>query len=440
MDFYTYIDRKYAVDKEKLPKRTQFEVYLHQISPSVRNALFISEEPTLWNEERYTEYGIHLPVEIESTYEPSEIITKAKVGPGRKKLNRKDITYSEMIESQRASFLTFLSDISQEDPNYLRYLIYALERNIFLNRNSISTVRTLLMLSKPRKFPSYSSECAQLMAVAALKSKNPKAFKLLPLYKIHPELMFRLKLAFEQEFNATDLIFLANSAGYELSSHLMDNLEGFEENLETTILETYDRLTIKFEQDESLETDESIVISLMNPSLPIKEFKLMNLLCHPTFKSAIFSLLEQAALMPLDYENKSRRKQLVRMLEARPKHLYIPNDNVTLEERLKQIKGVRNFKTTVEIATGRDYYLRERYEQAEKHLLRAVRKNSKSFKLYLYLSDMYKTQNRYKDAADILQLGLKQLPKHLELDNQLRLINRLLRDEKYKGRASARRA
>ncbi|MBO1304566.1 hypothetical protein JZO70_00215 [Enterococcus sp. 669A] len=433
MDFNSFIDKKYGVTGAKMPKRSKLDICLSYIPPAIRNSLFISKEPTLWNKASYAKYGVILSEGIEGTYEPSEIIVAEKLGPGKTKQIKKNVSYSEMTEGERQGYLSFLSDIVQEDAGYLRYLIYALERNVFLNRNIVSTVRTLTILSNPKKFPAYSYECSQLMAVAALKSKDPKVLKLLPLYKIHPELMFLLKITCQQAFSAADLIYLANSAGYELEEHQMRNLESFEENLEKAITETYGSSTIQFKLDKSLNTDEAIVISLLNPSLPITEFKFINLLSDPKFKSAILPLFNQAALQPCAAENKRRRNQLMRMLEGRPKNIDIPNDGLSVQQRLDKIRGVYKIDVVSEEALGIDCCIRERYEQAEKHLLRAVRKRSSSVKPYQCLAHMYQKQNRYVDALDILNLGLTRLPKHSILANQLKYVHRLIRAEKHQN-------
>ncbi|MGM0215741.1 hypothetical protein [Enterococcus sp. AZ109] len=425
MDFNEYIDKKYKSTGVAAPRKSQVELHIQRIPAYFRKALFISNEPTLWNKECYEDYGISLSQTCKSSFDPSEIITSLPIGKGQEKAPEKLTSYSDMSKNQRRSYLTFLSDIKNGDTSYFSYLFFSLERNIFLNRNISQTVRVLAKVHRSYKKTLISKKSNELMAVVALKTKDPEIFSVLSLYQIHPELLFLIMVAFEHEFTAIDLMFLAKSVGFTDTEFMYSYPDRFERNLTKILL---NHPPLNFSLNYSVKTDEWITISLQNPSLPIKEYRFQNLISDPKIRSTIYSLLEQANTSSFfadeAYEDEQRRKKLKKILKTIPENIYIPTDGLTLHQRLDKMEDFAVINVELEESKGIDLYIRERFEQAENRLLPLVKNKKASIKLYLCLSRMYQKQARYLDAIEFLTLGLELLPKHPALTHQLSTIKK----------------
>lgn len=275
--------------------RNQFDFYKKSIPSNIKSLLYIADKRTVWNKNQYNKDGVTISFQIDSDFEPSEIITTLPVKQGDETTLGYYPSYYEMTPEQRFKYLTFLTDISiPVDIGYVFVFYYGLERNIYLNKNLNESIDMIITLQKHHTNKSFMSYSNDAIIYAAMKMKDPTILYKLNLDNLRPELLFLVKGSFIGNFTARDLILMSKAVGFTNQRYIRSHPELFEKVL-TSILEAkYSKEVYELNQLAELDTKKAIRLMLANISIPEREFQYPNLLLSSKIHSDIYLLIKEA--------------------------------------------------------------------------------------------------------------------------------------------------
>lgn len=275
--------------------RNQFDFYTKSIPSNIKSLLYIADKRTVWNKNQYNKNGVTISFQIDSDFEPSEIITTLPVKQGDETTLGYYPSYYEMTPEQRFKYLTFLTDISiPVDIGYVFVFYYGLERNIYLNKNLNESIDMIITLQKHHTNKSFMSYSNDAIIYAAMKMKDPTILYKLNLDNLRPELLFLVKGSFIGNFTARDLILMSKAVGFTNQRYIRSHPELFEKVL-TSILEAkYSKEVYELNQLAELDTKKAIRLMLANISIPEREFQYPNLLLSSKIHSDIYLLIKEA--------------------------------------------------------------------------------------------------------------------------------------------------
>ncbi|MBX8938852.1 TerB N-terminal domain-containing protein [Enterococcus gilvus] len=441
MGLLDFLKKRPNSNFKKAASKNQIELYTNSIPSDVKNLLFISNQRTTWNKNEYTQNGISISFEVSSDFEPSEIIIDLPVRSGIANPLGYYPSYYEMTPEQRYKYLSFLTDISKPiDIGYVFVFYYGLERNLYLNQKideSIDMIVTLQRYHSNKSFISYSNDA---LVYAAMKKKDPTILYKLNLSSLSPELLFLVKGSFIGNFSVEDLMKMSKAVGFTNQRYMKSNPEIFMKKLLNLLQTKYGKENYELDQTTKLDTKETIRLVLANISIPEREFEYPNLLLNSQIHSDIYFLLKDAHEQTKTELKKMRKdmpdnlKKESKKIVKEKKEIYIPNDGLSLKERILLSKEPINDGFDEEIK-GIELYKQENFKEAEEWLLRSVKGDFDAPGLYERLGILYRKQKRFSDEVEILKIGIKNVENNTKLNERLAKAIELNEKNKLKSKS-----
>jgi len=116
------------------------------------------------------------------------------------------------------------------------------------------------------------------------------------------------------------------------------------------------------------------------------------------------------------------------------KEIYIPNDGLSLKERILLSKEPINDGFDEDIK-GIELYKQENFKEAEEWLLRSVKGDFDAPGLYERLGILYRKQKRFSDEVEILKIGIKNVGNNTKLNERLAKAIELNEKNKLKSKS-----
>lgn len=436
MGLFNFFKKDNNSSKQKKHTGNKIAVYTNSIPPDVKDLLFISDKPTVWNKTQ----NVPISFELSSDFEPSEIITSLPVRQGNESPLGYYPSYSEMSPEQRFKYLSFLTDITNPiDIGYVFVFYYGLERNIYMNRKFTESIDMIVKLQHyhiNKSFLSYSNDA---LIFAAMKTRDPSILYKINLDYLRPELLFLVKGSFIGSFSPEDLMVMAKTVGFSNQRYIKSDRELFSDNLKKLLQKEFGRDEYVLDKAIKIDTKEMIRLMLANTSIPEREFQYPNLILSSKIHSDIYLLIKEA--------HEKTKVELAELRKKKPnKHMkkgskdtkkkdeiYTPNDGLSLKERILLSKEAISDGFDEEMR-GIELYKEGNLKDAEKWLLRSVKANFNAPALYEKLGILYRKQKRFSDKVEILKIGIKNAGNIPKLTDRLAKAIELSEKDKLKNK------
>ncbi|MBO0451370.1 MULTISPECIES: TerB N-terminal domain-containing protein [Enterococcus] len=437
MGLFNFFKKDNNSNKQKKHRGNKIAVYTNSIPSDVKDLLFISDKPTVWNK---TQNG-PISFELSSDFEPSEITTSLPVRQGNEIPLGYYPSYSEMSPEQRFKYLSFLTDITNPiDIGYVFVFYYGLERNIYMNRKFAESIDMIVKLQHYHTNKSFLSYSNDALIFAAMKTKDPSILYKINLNYLKPELLFLVKGSFIGSFSPEDLMVMAKAVGFSNQRYIKSDPELFSNNLKKLLQKKYGRDEYILDKAIKIDTKELIRLMLANTSIPEREFQYPNLILSSKIHSDFYLLIKEAhektkvELAELRKKKPNKHPKKEAKDTKKKDEIYTPNDGLSLKERILLSKEAISDGFDEEMR-GIELYKEGNLKDAEEWLLRSVKANFDAPALYEKLGILYRKQKRFSDEVEILKIGIKnagnipklteRLAKAIELNEKDKLENKM---------------